>query len=291
MKNLLVSLLLTIFFIFSISAQNTSQNNINGVIKDRTGAVVSAAEVQLINAQRIVLGATKTDAQGRYRFENVAVGSYLVVASRSDFSSQSEAVQVTANNTAEVNLILEINQLKEQVTVTAETGLVEEIQNVPQAVTVISIDEILQRTNSVLSFAAKEEVGINVQRTSPSIGAIVVRGLTGKNVVNFVDGVRYTNGAQRGGINTFFNLNDPSNFQTIEVLRGPNGAQYGSDSLAGTVNLLTKSPAFGDERELHGEIIPSLNIADRSFGNSLLLSYGTNKFGGYVNIFATAHKY
>jgi hemoglobin/transferrin/lactoferrin receptor protein len=109
--------------------------------------------------------------------------------------------------------------------------------------------------------------------------------LTGKNVVNYVDGVRYTTGAQRGGINTFLNLNDPSNFSSVEVLRGPNAAQYGSDSLGGTVNLLTKSPVFGDTPKFGGEIIPFFGTADRSFGSSVLLSYGTNKLGGYVNVF------
>ena len=113
---------------------------------------------------------------------------------------------------------------------------------------------ILERATTVLAQAGKEQAGLNVQQTSPTLGAIVVRGLTGKNVVNYVDGVRYTNSAQRGGINTFFNLNDPSNFQSIEVLRGPNGAQYGSDSLGGTVNLLMKTPIFGtDKPEFHGE--------------------------------------
>jgi outer membrane receptor protein involved in Fe transport len=35
----------------------------------------------------------------------------------------------------------------------------------------------------------------------------------------------------RGGINSFFNLLEESNLRSMEVLRGPNSAQYGSDSL------------------------------------------------------------
>ncbi|HEX8637301.1 MAG TPA: TonB-dependent receptor, partial [Pyrinomonadaceae bacterium] len=149
--------------------------------------------------------------------------------------------------------------------------------------TVIGTEEILERAGSVLAQIGEEEAGLNVQKTSPTIGAVVVRGLTGKNVVNYVDGVRYTTSAQRGGINTFFNLNEPSVLQAIEVLRGPNGAQYGSDSLGGTVNLITKSPVFGDKAEFHGEILPTFNSADRSFGSSALFSYGTERLGGYVN--------
>ena len=132
-------------------------------------------------------------------------------------------------------------------TVTAETGREIALVNVPQAVSIIGREQLAERSGSVLAQVAEEEVGLNVQKTSPTIGAIVVRGLTGKNVVNYIDGVRYTNSGQRGGINTFFNLNDESNLQSIEVLRGPNSAQYGSDSLGGTVNLLTRSAVFGTD--------------------------------------------
>ena len=51
---------------------------------------------------------------------------------------------------------------------------------------------------------------VNLQRTSPGMAGIFVRGLTGNKVNVFVDGVRYSNGAQRGGVNTFLDLIDPS---------------------------------------------------------------------------------
>jgi len=44
-----------------------------------------------------------------------------------------------------------------------------------------------------------------------------VRGLSEVGV--YVDGVRYTNSTQRGGINTFFNLNDSSSLRAVELLR------------------------------------------------------------------------
>ena len=56
------------------------------------------------------------------------------------------------------------------------------------------------------------------------MAGIFVRGLTGNKVNVFVDGVRYSNGAQRGGVNTFLDLIDPSVLEGIEVLRGPNSA-------------------------------------------------------------------
>ena len=59
-----------------------------------------------------------------------------------------------------------------------------------------------------------------------------------------MDGVRYTTGAQRGGISTFFDLVEPSALEAVEVVRGPSSAEYGSDALGGSVQLLTRAPAL-----------------------------------------------
>ncbi len=72
------------------------------------------------------------------------------------------------------------------------------------------------------------------------MAGIFVRGLTGNKVNVFVDGVRYSNGAQRGGVNTFLDLIDPSTLDGMEVLRGTSSAQYGSDALGGSVQFLTQ---------------------------------------------------
>ncbi len=283
MKRLLMFFLVTGCFIVSTTAQSANRTTVGGNVKDPSGAAVAGARVVLLNAETRIGRGTISDASGNFTFENTVPGEYEISAVADGFARQAQALRVTSSgaNNLEINLAIG----ESRVTVTAEVGQAENTENVPQAVSTISTNEILQRTTSVIAQIGEEEVGLNVQRTSPTIGAIVVRGLTGKNVVNYVDGVRYTNGAQRGGINTFLNLNDPSNFSTVEVLRGPNAAQYGSDSLGGTVNLLTKSPVFGDTPKFGGEIIPFFGTADRSFGSSALLSYGTNKFGGYVNIF------
>ena len=136
-----------------------------------------------------------------------------------------------------------------------------------------------------LAQVANEEVGLALQRTSPTIAGIFVRGLVGNKVAVYVDGVRYTTSAMRGGINTFLDLNDPTNFRAVEVLRGPNGAQYGSDSIGGTVQLVSRTPDFGYAKpETHGEVSTFFNSADLSYGGNTLISYGTQRFGLLVNV-------
>ena len=250
-------------------------------MRDTNGGAIAGARIDLNGAA--IKRATVTNAEGNFAFQNLPAGEYELRISSDGFASSVQKINLSNQNR---NLLVTMQIGESRVTVTAETGREVALKNVPQAVSIIGREQLAERSGSVLAQVAEEEVGLNVQKTSPTIGAIVVRGLTGKNVVNYIDGVRYTNSGQRGGINTFFNLNDESNLQSIEVLRGPNSAQYGSDSLGGTVNLLSRSAVFGtDAAEFHGEANTFFRSADRSFGGSTFLSYGTQKLGGYINLF------
>lgn len=255
------------------------QSSISGTVKDPNGAVIEGASVQVRSGTHTGLSAV-TSAGGTYSFHGLTRGSYEITVTATGFKAARKDVAPGSN----ADFTLEVGEAR--VTVSAEVGSAEEIRNVPQPVNVITESAILERATSVLAQVAREEPGLNYQRTSPTLGAITIRGMTGKNVVNYVDGVRYTHGGQRGGINTFFNLNDPSALQAVEVVRGPNGAQYGSDSLAGSVNLVTKTPQFGtDGIGWHGELNPTFSTADHGFGSSGLVSYGNRRFGGYVNLY------
>ena len=77
------------------------------------------------------------------------------------------------------------------------------------------------------------------------MAGIFVRGLTGNKVNVFVDGVRYSNGAaarRRQHVPGSDRSDRPSS--RIEVLRGPNSAQYGSDALGGSVQFLSQAPSL-----------------------------------------------
>jgi len=280
MKKLIASILLLLCFTFTAFGQS---GQVSGTVKDLNGAFIPGGEAILTGPSGFVRR-TAIGAAGEFSFgNNITAGKYVLRISSNGFAPSEREVEVGPQNTS-FDVVLDIGA--ETFSVTAEVGSEIERQKIPQPTNKVGEGRIRQRAISVLSQAGGEEIGLNVQKTSPTMGQIVVRGLTGKNVVNYVDGVRYTTGAQRGGVNTFFNLNDASNLQAIEVVRGPSSAQYGSDSLAGTVNLLTRVPEFGFENgRFNGEIMPFFSSANRSFGSNILVGYGNEKFGGYVNVF------
>lgn len=283
------ALTLTIVFAvaFSVSAfaQAPSTGGLAGTVTDSAGAVVANAEIRVVTAQQIQVAATMTDASGRFSIGGLPGGSYVVKALRPGFGSKSVEVMVGSAKAITLELVLQPGQVSEEVTVTADTGLAGDRMVIPQQVNVLNEDVIRQRTANVLAQIADEESGVSLQRTSPTIGSVLVRGLTEVGV--YVDGIRYTNSTQRGGINTFFNLNEASGLSSVEIQRSPNTAQFGSDGLGGNVQLLSRQPSYGfDKPRWNGEFNPFFNSADRAFGGNALLSFGTRRFGLLGNVFS-----
>jgi len=281
-SSLMIAILLTVVLSVTVVAQS-STGSVSGTVKDAAGAAVSGAEVLLVHSQAVVRTAL-TGADGKFIFDNVAPGTYAINVAHSGFGQYSSVVQVTSGDKKELSLELEVNPLSEEVTVTAEAGQVSDARALAQAVNVINEREILERGTEVVAQVVDEEQGVNLQRTSPSLSAVFVRGLTGRNVAVYVDGVRYTTSAQRGGVGTFFSLIEPSSLQAVEILRGPNSSQYGSDANGGVVNFLSHSPRYGDQDgEFHGTTSTFYSSPTNGFGGNQLLTYGTKRYGLLLN--------
>jgi outer membrane receptor protein involved in Fe transport len=218
---------------------------IGGSVRDVSGGAVAAAQIVLTTPELTVVAATSTDAQGRFSLIAPAAGTYLLITRAPAFGESRRAVTVQPGTTAPIEIVLQVGPLEEEVTVAAARDNVDTLRLAAQPVAVISADEIAIRVKTVVAQAVDGETGVHLQQTSPTMAGIFVRGLTGNKVSVFVDGVRYSNGAQRGGVNTFLDLIDPDGLERIEVVRGPSSAQYGSDALGGSVQFFSKPPALG----------------------------------------------
>lgn len=258
---------------------------LKGRVKDDSGAAVAQATVSLLNARQAAFATSRTDAQGQFTLSNVASGTYELLVTGKGFEPRRRAVSLPRDASSPVEIRLGVASLVEEVTVTAEIGIVQSLDQTTQQVNVITEDELQERASSVLAQAANEEPGLQLQRTSATVGAIFVRGLTGAKVANYIDGIRFSNSAARGGVNSFFNLNEASNLRGIEILRGPNSAQFGSDSLGGSVNLISRPPLYTDGGlEVHGRISTHFNSADYGFGGNSLVTFGGKDLSVLMNL-------
>ncbi len=258
---------------------------VTGVVRDSQSRVVTGAEVSLLTAQQAVVETVRTDAEGRFAFAPVPPGSYLVVVAAPGFAPQRLALALRPGELHPIEVTLSPEPVRTEVTVTANPGQAEETQLVPQPVNVIGREEIQERAKAVVAQAVAEEAGVYLQRTSPSLAGVFVRGLTGNKVNVYVDGVRYSTAAARGGINTFLSLVEPTQLEAIEILRGPNSALYGSDALGGSVEFLTAAPALATNGPVvQGAWGTSFNSADLSYGSDFESSFATRRLWLFTNL-------
>ena len=69
--------------------------------------------------------------------------------------------------------------------------------------------------------------------------------------------------------------------ETVEILRGPNSSQYGSDVHGGVVNFISHAPRYGGtNNEFHGHTNLFYTSATNGFGGNTLLTYGTRSYRG-----------
>ena len=202
---------------------------ISGEVVDEGKGAVSGAEVRLRTAQGSDLAVGRTDAEGRFSFESPGKAEYLIRVEAQGFG----AVERRAEE--KMLIRLEVAGMRSAVTVrSAARGLLDEVVEVRDR------EEMRKRPLPTLGHALAESAGVMLQQTGTSQVSPFLRGLTGYQVLNVVDGVRFNNATFRSGPNQYLAFVDPSQAQRVEATLGPAGTQYGSDALGGTIQVVTR---------------------------------------------------
>jgi outer membrane receptor protein involved in Fe transport len=271
--------MILIVLAFGPALLHASAQRVAGIVKDALGSPVQSAEIHLSSADRTAVLTTETGQDGRFVLDQVPSGSYVLLVRATAFADSRRTLVVGQSPLDDVTVILEVAALTEDVTVTASKQA-EDTLKAAQAVSIVDRGEIDARVKTVAAQAIEGEAGVALQRTSSTMGGVFVRGLTGSKVNVFIDGVRYSNGAQRGGVNTFMDLIEPASLDTIEVLRGPSSAQYGSDALGGSVQFLTEPPSlFSGGRRMNATVGVSGGTAHRNAGADATWAYAGTRLG------------
>ena len=146
----------------------------------------------------------------------------------------------------------------------ADTGLAATIaafSTAPLLVLIAAGQGILQGAQrfSVLSWVL---AGVGVARTVPGVVALAVgagaatvdlRHLGAKRVLVLVDGIRWVNESSGSGVGAAVDLNTIplALIERIEVLEDGASSIYGSDAIAGVVNIITRRDAQGGSLDLN----------------------------------------
>ena len=207
-----------------------SQSAISGKVTDRkTNAPLANVSVYIPDLK---LGAA-TNSSGAYTLKNVPRGSYLLVASMTGYASQTKEITIKQTATTDFALDQSVSELSE-VIVTGVSSATEQKSN-PIPINVITNTDLLQNSGSNLIDALSISPGVFQMTQGASISKPFIRGLGYNRVVTVNDGIR-----QEGQqwFDEFGEEIDEYTVSKAEILKGPASLSYGSDAMAGVINLL-----------------------------------------------------
>lgn len=233
---------LTYLFVFAFTLVANAAT-IHGTISDPTGAVIPNAKIELIENGAATATAT-TDAHGQYTLEWVPrPGANLRISSPGFRTAENTVARNASNGDLIVDLGLSLASLSEQITVTS-TGTPTPEAQLGTAVTVLARQDYegtrdLQEALPLMPGAQITETGRAGGTTS-----LFIRGGSSNANKLLIDGIPAND---IGGSIEFADIAS-AGVETVELLRGPNSALYGSDALAGVVSLTT--PRGSTERPL-----------------------------------------
>jgi hemoglobin/transferrin/lactoferrin receptor protein len=224
---------------------------IRGTVSDSTGAAVPGARVVLhvvATGQETVV---ETDQEGKYSFDAPAVGTYLLIVTRGGFSEIARTViveQLEAD--LDMPMTLEIGVLSAEVSVTASLSE-REVRQIPLHVETISAAAIEQANTLSTGDALTTAVNITPVGNGPFGVRPRLRGLDSTRLLVLVDGERLNTARQatdRTGAEV--GLVSPDSITRMEIVNGAGTLMYGSDALAGTINIITNEPVFTPTKQL-----------------------------------------
>jgi iron complex outermembrane receptor protein len=245
------------------TAAAQSPGTVTGHVVDETGSPVQGASVLLLGTQA---GGT-VRADGSYRFTALA-GRYGIVARLIGYGSRTDSITIVAGSTVTKDFTMSkaVTSL-EAVTTLGSRGEQRTVLDAPVPIDVLPALEIRStgRTETAQMIEALAP-SFNFPRTTlgdatDNVRPATLRGLSPDQALVLVNGKRRhvsavvnINGfVGRGSEAVDLNAIPASMIDHIEILRDGAAAQYGSDALAGVINIVLKTNAPGDFTTQAGE--------------------------------------
>ena len=266
----------------AVAAAQSTTANISGQVMDEQQKVIPNATVK---AREIATNATRTvtsDAEGRYRFPNLSIGSYELSVEAPGFAKLIRTgITLLVNQDAVIDATLKVSTVTEVVTITENASVL----NTTNSEVSTRFDE---KRLSELPISTNRNV-FNVVLSAPGVSQL------GSGQTGFAAGVNFSSNGGRVRSNNFIidgqdsndpsvsggaqALNNPDLVQELRLITNQFAPEYGRNS-GSVVSVVTKAGT----NQYHGS---AFWFHNDNHQNSCSNTDKAGKPGGYCNPTAT----
>ena len=257
------------------------QHNLSGNLSYENEAIPYA---QLLISP--IQASTVADFEGKFEFTNLPKGSYTLKIIALGYKPIQMAISIPYKS-PELSITMEKDVFGlEEVTVTANRNETSR-RNSPIPINVMSSAKLEQLSANSIADGIKFSPGLRIENNCQNCGFSQVRinGLPGAYSQILIDGK-----ATFSALNSIYGLEQiPTDMvKRIEIIKGGGSALYGSNAIAGNINLITKQPVSNSASvKTESSLIGTKSWEQVVAGNASIVSkdlkQGVTVFANYRN--------
>jgi iron complex outermembrane receptor protein len=224
---------LLVFSLSSYAQKNTERFNLSGTVINENNEPLEGASIYISDLKKGAIA----DSKGHYQLKNIPSGTYLVEVKFIGYKTILDQIYFDKNITADFRLGISITE-ENEIVITGSSKATSLKRN-PIPIISISKQYLQSNLSTNIIDAISKVPGLSAVTTGPNVSKPFIRGLGFNRILTLYDGVRQE-GQQWGdehGIEV-----DENTVEKVEVIKGPASLIYGSDAIAGVVNLIPANP-------------------------------------------------
>jgi iron complex outermembrane receptor protein len=274
---------ISIILLLLANIPSFAQNQLSGRVYNKaTGTPIGYASIYI---EDLRVGAV-SDSEGSYAIRRIPRGSYLVSVQILGYARLTQIVKI--EGTATVDFPLSLTSFANDEVIITGNSIAKTNLATSQSITYVSNEYLNENSSTNVIDAVAKVPGVSAITDGQSISKPVIRGLGYNRVLTVNDGVEQMDQAwfDEFGIEA-----DPDAVQRVEILKGPASLAYGSDGIAGVINLIPEQPLPEGKRE--GDVLFNYQTNNGLINNMVHLAGTQNGISWSArvdNIMAHAYK-
>jgi len=224
--------------LFLLLSSVSGEPNAALAVAHLSGKITDKATGELLPGVSIYFPILKTGAvtkpDGTYFIDKLPATKLLVQVNFIGYKMQSKQLDLATANTQDFVLEESATEISEVVVIGQSGGI--ETNRTPSPIAVVPHTNLLQNSSTNIIDALSKVPGISQVTSGVGISKPVIRGLGYNRVVVVNDGVRQE--GQQWGDEHGIEI-DENTINHVEILKGPASLAYGSDAMAGVINMIS----------------------------------------------------